>query len=676
MLKRKFPQLFFNLIFAASLLLSGPTTVLAQSQTQSDDGRVLPPMYSSLAWDELGTVSKDVHVFGEVVTLNGDAFKAVVEKQDSGFDDVIEYYSSENLQSLGWTFTGGAGLALSYQHDMGGYLIVEIEECTDRQENYCVNIWFSTETSDLLLRDEAAVINAVAFSKIAPANGATIAPPATTYQLLRWGDAQKAASDRYQYCIDETNNQQCDDNNWITRDSLYSGGPGDFPVLSGRTYYWQVRVRDANIYANGGTWWSFTVTPSYPVVKSIVRAIPSSSLTNASAVSFAVTFDRDVTGVDVSDFALNTTGVSGANVAAVGGSGKNYTVLVNTGTGSGTIRLDLVDNDTIKDAQNNPLGGTGAGNGNFSTGEVFTLDRTPPTVLSSVPSLTAVPGVITFTVTFSENVTGVNAADFELTATGAVNGAQISTVAGTSPGSVYVVTITTGGVGAGTIRLDVVDDDSIVDALNNPLGGVGVGNGDFTTGTEFNKPTFADVPETNSPWATYWRFVESVYNAGITSGCGSGYYCPGASVTRAQMSVFLLRGMNGAAYFPPDATGLVFDDVPANSFAAAWIEQMVDDGITTGCGGGNFCPNGLVTRAQMAVFLLRAKHGAGYTPPPATGTEFSDVPIDGFAAAWIEQLVAEGITSGCGGGNYCPSAPVTRAQMAVFLQRVFNLPLP
>lgn len=147
-------------------------------------------------------------------------------------------------------------------------------------------------------------------------------------------------------------------------------------------------------------------------------------------------------------------------------------------------------------------------------------------------------------------------------------------------------------------------------------------------------------------------------------------------MTRAQMSVFLLRGMNGAAYSPPDATGLVFDDVPANSFAAAWIEQMVDDGITTGCGGGNFCPNGLVTRAQMAVFLLRAKHGAGYTPPPATGTEFSDVPIDGFAAAWIEQLVAEGITSGCGGGNYCPSAPVTRAQMAVFLQRVFNLPLP
>jgi hypothetical protein len=671
MLKRKFPQLFFNLIFAASLLLSGSTTVLAQSQTQSDDGRVLPPMYSSLAWDELGTVSKDVHVFGDVVTLNGDAFKAVVEKQDGGFDDVVEYYSSENLQSLGWTFTGGAGLALSYQHDMGWYLIVEIEECTDRQENYCVNVWFSTETSDLL-RDEAAVINAVAFSKIAPANGATIAPPATTYQLLQWGDAEKAASDRYQYCIDETNNQQCDDDIWVTRNSLYSGGPGDFQVLPGRTYYWQVRVRDANIYANGGTWWSFRVVANYPSVTSIVRAIPTTSLTNASAVSFTVTFDRDVTGVDIGDFALHTTGVSGANVAAVGGSGKNYTVLVNTGTGSGAIRLDLVDNDTIKDAQNNPLGGTGAGNGNFSTGEVFTLDRTPPTVLSSVPSLTAVPGVITFTVTFSENVTGVNAADFELTTTGAVNGAQISTVAGTSPGSVYVVTVTTGGVGAGTIRLDVLDNDSIVDVLLNPLGGVGLGNGDFIAGTVFAKPTFADVPITSSGWAE----IEAVYLAGITGGCGGGNYCPGASVTRAQMAIFLLRGIYGQDYTPPAATGTEFLDVPITHSAAAWIEQLAAEGITGGCGNGNYCPSSPVTRAQMAIFLLRAKYGDDYVPPAATGTEFLDVPIGHSAAAWIEQLAAEGITGGCGGGNYCPNNSVTRAQMAIFLQKTFNLPLP
>jgi hypothetical protein len=77
----------------------------------------------------------------------------------------------------------------------------------------------------------------------------------------------------------------------------------------------------------------------------------------------------------------------------------------------------------------------------------------------------------------------------------------------------------------------------------------------------------------------------------------------------------------------------------------------------------------------MAVFLLKAKHGGSYTPPDVgTGTGFTDVPADYWAAAFIKQLVAEGITVGCGGGNYCPEAPVTRAQMAVFLVRTFDLP--
>jgi hypothetical protein len=77
----------------------------------------------------------------------------------------------------------------------------------------------------------------------------------------------------------------------------------------------------------------------------------------------------------------------------------------------------------------------------------------------------------------------------------------------------------------------------------------------------------------------------------------------------------------------------------------------------------------------MAVFLLRSKYGESYTPPPVgAGTGFGDAPADYWAAAWIKQLVAEGITAGCGNGNYCPEDPVTRAQMAVFLVRTFGLP--
>jgi hypothetical protein len=77
----------------------------------------------------------------------------------------------------------------------------------------------------------------------------------------------------------------------------------------------------------------------------------------------------------------------------------------------------------------------------------------------------------------------------------------------------------------------------------------------------------------------------------------------------------------------------------------------------------------------MAVFLLKAKNGASFTPPAVgASTGFTDVPVDAFAAAFIKQLVADGITSGCGIGIYCPNDSVTRAQMAVFLVKAFNLP--
>ncbi|HUE99836.1 MAG TPA: S-layer homology domain-containing protein [Anaerolineales bacterium] len=185
---------------------------------------------------------------------------------------------------------------------------------------------------------------------------------------------------------------------------------------------------------------------------------------------------------------------------------------------------------------------------------------------------------------------------------------------------------------------------------------------------------FADVPA--SHWA--WQYVERLYESGITGGCGVNpfNYCPEAAVTRAQMAVFLLRGMHGSSYNPPAVGGSTgFGDVPPSYWAGAWIKQLAAEGITGGCGNGNYCPEAPVTRAQMAIFLLRSKYGAGYTPPEVVGsTGFGDVQPDYWAAAWIKQLVTEGITAGCGAGTYCPESPVTRAQMAVFLVRTFSLP--
>ncbi|MGE5275512.1 MAG: PQQ-binding-like beta-propeller repeat protein [Acidobacteriota bacterium] len=180
---------------------------------------------------------------------------------------------------------------------------------------------------------------------------------------------------------------------------------------------------------------------------------------------------------------------------------------------------------------------------------------------------------------------------------------------------------------------------------------------------------FLDVPQAH----LFHGAVVKVTRAGITKGCGGGNYCPSDLVTRAQMAIFLLRGEHGASYQPPPATGTVFGDVAAGDFGAAFIEQLAAEGITTGCGKGDYCPAQSVNRASMAVFLLRAKLGSSHHPPPATGTVFGDVPPGTFLGDWIEELAALGITGGCGGGNYCPSSAVTRGEMAVFLVRTFGL---
>jgi hypothetical protein len=186
--------------------------------------------------------------------------------------------------------------------------------------------------------------------------------------------------------------------------------------------------------------------------------------------------------------------------------------------------------------------------------------------------------------------------------------------------------------------------------------------------------TFVDVLG-NHPFFTW---IQGLVAAGITGGCATtpALYCPDNSVTRDQMAVFLLRGIHGASYQPPAATGTMFTDVPLSQPLAKWIEELAREGITGGCSTSppQYCPADVVTRAQMAVFLLRAKHGAGYQPPAATGTMFTDVPLSQPLANWIEELAREGITSGCGATTYCPDDPVTRAEMAVFLVRAFNLP--
>ena len=115
----------------------------------------------------------------------------------------------------------------------------------------------------------------------------------------------------------------------------------------------------------------------------------------------------------------------------------------------------------------------------------------------------------------------------------------------------------------------------------------------------------------------------------------------------------------------------LFADVPPGHWATGYIDALFANGITTGCGGGNYCPSQNVTRDQMAAFIIRALEGnpvAGYcgsTPP------FTDVPTTSAFCGHIKRMLELNITTGCGNGNYCPAQTVTRDQMAAFLARAF-----
>jgi S-layer family protein len=114
-----------------------------------------------------------------------------------------------------------------------------------------------------------------------------------------------------------------------------------------------------------------------------------------------------------------------------------------------------------------------------------------------------------------------------------------------------------------------------------------------------------------------------------------------------------------------------FTDVPTTSPFYRFIETMLHYGVTGGCGGTNFCPTSPISREQMSVFMLVAQEGGGYAPPACTTPVFNDVPASSPFCRFIEELVRRGVVGGCGAGNFCPTANVTREQMPVFVLRTF-----
>lgn len=204
-------------------------------------------------------------------------------------------------------------------------------------------------------------------------------------------------------------------------------------------------------------------------------------------------------------------------------------------------------------------------------------------------------------------------------------------------------------------------------AAAGAIGGTVYSSAELYTQEQF----YTDVPPTHP----FYRFITGLGYLGVTSACNANNYCPDAPTTREEMARLLLRSKEGPTYLPPACTTPMFTDVPCSSPYARWVNELARRGITGGCGGGNFCPTSSVTREQMAVFLLVTKEGTGYVPPACTEPpSFTDVPCSSPYSRWIYELVRRGITGGCSPTMYCPTQPISRGQMAVFLTTTFGLP--
>jgi hypothetical protein len=120
-----------------------------------------------------------------------------------------------------------------------------------------------------------------------------------------------------------------------------------------------------------------------------------------------------------------------------------------------------------------------------------------------------------------------------------------------------------------------------------------------------------------------------------------------------------------------------FTDVPASHMFFKWIQKLRDLKITDGCSTTQYCPDGTLTRGQMAVFLIRSRLGSTSQFTYPASPLFADVPTTHQFFSWIQKMKQLGITNGCTLGTYCPDDPVTRGQMAVFVMRGdFNQLLP
>jgi Tol biopolymer transport system component len=176
----------------------------------------------------------------------------------------------------------------------------------------------------------------------------------------------------------------------------------------------------------------------------------------------------------------------------------------------------------------------------------------------------------------------------------------------------------------------------------------------------------------------YWAvdYILACVNAGVVGGYSDGTYRPSLPVTRDAMAVFVSRSLAGGdAGVPAGPATPTFSDVGTGHWAYRYVEYCSARGVVGGYADG-YHPNEVVNRAQMAVFVSRAMAGgdANVPPDPDGMAFFPDVPSTHWAYRYVEYCHDHGVVGGYGDG-YHPDETVNRAQMAVYIQRAFELPM-
>ncbi len=403
-------------------------------------------------------------------------------------------------------------------------------------------------------------------------------------------------------------------------------------------------------YASGDT---VTVVDTPAFVTSITPS--TAGPTNATSLTYSVVFNKNVYDVAAADFQLTATGTAAGTVTGVSAaSGSSITVTVGSITGDGTLRLDLLSGSSVQDI-------AGASVPGYTSGGTTTFQHTPPAVLSSTPSTTGPTNATSlgFTVVFSETVSNVVPADFQVTTTGTVVGAvaTVSAASGTS------FTVTVGSIlGIGTLRLDLKAGTTIQDAAGNVATG-------YTSGSTVS----ILIPVTVA--AITPGLASGVINAGTVS-LAVGFsqaVLGGGAASNFELQSAGADGLLGtsddttiplAASYSGTTTTLNFSALAVGLYRLTAYDSITDtggnkiDGDRDGQPGGNWVHDFVVVPLNTATFPTSTTLSTGIEPVAiATGDFNGDGKLDLVTANAASNSISVFIGNGAGGF----AAPVTYA---------------